>query len=108
MGIVFEENAKVKSSVVVEGEPSWGAREVSTLHELITNADIMPGGPVREAMYDCINNRYRTKAYRDYVKKMESNGSISPAQMKKMAGMLFQIRNRTRTPRAKAFRWQWP
>lgn len=108
MGIVFEENTKVESSVEVAGEPSWGTREVSTLHELITNADIMPGGPVREAMYDCINNRYRTKAYRDHIKEMQDKGYISDAHVKKMADMLCQIRHRMRTPRAKAFRRQWP
>ncbi len=111
MGIVFdssEEDVVPTESVSLTVEPAWGQAELSYLGKLIDMAKLVPDRVVQKNMYDCINVRYRSKAYRDHIVDMESKGNISKEQLDSMRTILVGIRHLPRTPHAKAFRYQWP
>jgi hypothetical protein len=111
MGIVFEEETRpavaVSSRKSTETtEPSYGAAQVTALKEMIEAAKLAPHS-YRQHMYDCINVRYRSKAYRDHIKHLIPS-HMSQNQVSEMKRQLSSIRHASRTPRAKAFRFEWP
>jgi len=105
MGIVFEEEPEPQTEETVV-EPGYGQAQVEILSDLIDTARAM-GTPLGTHMIDCINARYRSKAYRDHIKSLSST-HISHKQVGEMRTKLNGIRHNRRTPHAKAYRHQWP
>ena len=100
MGIVFEEVAK-------QIKPSYGAEQVATLAALLNLARSLPSAQ-RTTMVDCINVRYRSKAYRDHMIACRDTGHVSDNQLDEIKHLLNGVRHNRRTPGAKAFRRLWP
>lgn len=101
VGIVFEEEANVEAAV----EPTYGKSQVDALRTLI---GIKTGDAgIDRHLRDCINVRYRSKAYRDHINSL-SSVHITRAQVAEMKRMLDTIRRNPRTPSAKAYRYEWP
>jgi len=77
--------------------------ELDKLEQLVHLSRTEPG-PIRQDIMDCINQRYRSTAYRDMIKKLVSGGGMSPQDRDEMQKLLSGIRHCVRTPRAKAYR----
>lgn len=88
-------------------QPQVKHPELVKLEQMIHLARTEPD-PIRQDILDCINQRYRSTAYRDMIKKLVSGGGMGPQDRDEMQRLLAGIRSCTRTPHAKAYRYQWP
>lgn len=102
MGLIFDEPEEVSA------EPPWGAQERDTLSQVVKEMTSVGSNHGVQTLVDCVNVRYRSKAYRDHIKLMRDKGWISQSQINDMRSSLNRIRYQKRTPAAKAFRSQWP
>jgi hypothetical protein len=100
MGLSFELEA-------TQAPPVRGEKTVNELINLIDLAKLADPH-LQDALYDCINNRYRTPSFRDYIKDLVAKGMMSEQQKLQMQTLLVGIRHKPRTPGAKAWRYQWP
>jgi alkyl hydroperoxide reductase subunit AhpC len=71
-------------------------------------ASTLPNLGDREVIIDGLNNLYRSKAFRDYIKSHESIGTVDKRVIKDMQRELSRYRHYRRHPAAKAWRYQWP
>jgi len=102
MSIVFEETQMESSTAA---PPAWGEEQKRTLMSVIAEANASTN---KTTLIDCINARYRTKQYRDLILENKAKGTISDQQILDMKFALAGIRHNQRTPRAKAYRYEWP
>lgn len=88
-------------------QPQVKHPELDKLEQLVYLSRTGPE-PIKQDIMDCINQRYRSTAYRDMIKKLVSEGNMSPQDRDEMKKLLSGIRHCVRTPRAKAYRHMWP
>lgn len=101
MGLSFDTPTQKTES------PAYGQLLIDRLDKLLDLAGSETDARLREDLYDCINNRYRSTAFRDMIKSLPPE-KMSMEQRQAMKNRLDGIRFRTRTPRVKAWRYQWP
>ncbi len=111
MGLLFDDDIEEAENVEAApaiAEPGWGISQKTTLLALIQEASNLTSYDTKQALYQAINDRYRSKAYRDYYKEMVDKGHANIHQQNEMQSLLSSIRHCKRTPRAKAYRYMWP
>lgn len=100
MGLIFApsepEVAEVKQHI-----------EVVMLRQLIDDARGIADHNLKHKMLDCINEKYRSAAYKRWFKGQMDAGLITEDDKLRMENLLRQIRHCVRTPRAKSYRYIW-
>ncbi len=110
MALVFNQARPSKEpEEAVDASPAWGKNEVAKIKELValTNAYSFTTLGSRDAMLESINEKYRTKRYRDYIRSQFKAGHIDEDQIDEIANTLRAIRYCRRTPTAKSYRRDW-
>lgn len=85
-----------------------GQKVIDQVLNSYTNAISMDDTATRTIMIDALNEKFRSKSFRQYVADLRGNNEISDIDFRNMQAEIVRHRYAVRTPHAKAFRSQWP
>lgn len=85
-----------------------GQKVIDQVLNSYTNAISMDDTATRTIMIDALNEKFRSKSFRQYVADLRGNNEISDIDFRNMQAEIVRHRYAVRIPHAKAFRSQWP
>lgn len=103
MGLVFEPTPSVQVQAAPKGEGLL--LDMKAAYRIVS--DTLTGS-TRELALDGLNNLYRSKTYRDWIKEQVALGHLDKSVVQKMESELLRWRHQIRHPVQKAWRRQWP
>lgn len=103
VGLIIEEATQATK----QEAPVNGSLYLEELVAAYSAAEAQTAPSVRRALVDGLNQRYRSKPYRDMIKRLMSEGRIDKSVVNAMEDELRRHRFNSRTPHAKAYRYNW-